>query len=95
MPCDFTVRQLQIIINNLAVVPTGKTADKNIAKSIAEAMERNVLIPTESLDINVGNGNVILSGSVPGRQAKRAAFFTAAYTRGVTSVENRIEVSWE
>ncbi|WP_138429336.1 BON domain-containing protein [Fodinibius saliphilus] len=80
------------VTNNLGVVPTGDYMDESIAKDIVSALERNVNIFADDVNIRVENGNVTLEGTVETSKAKNAAFDSALYTPGVVSVDNKIMV---
>lgn len=80
------------VSNNLAVVPTDNYRDEGIAEEIVKALERNVHITADDIDVKVANGNVTLEGFVKTISAKKAAYESALYTPGVTGVENRIVI---
>ncbi len=78
--------------NQLAVVYTEKVTDERIAEDIVNALERNVSLDEEDIDVRVTNGKVTLSGKVQNltqfNEAEDAAFFTT----GVTNVENNLTI---
>lgn len=80
------------ITNELAVVPTEKFEDKTIAQDIEAAMERNANINTDLIDVEVENGKVTLTGSVPSLKALRSAQRIAEHTPGVLMVDNEIAI---
>lgn len=80
------------VSNNLAVVPTDDFKDEIIAEEIVNALERNVQVTADDIEVTVMNGSVTLSGSVKTFSARNAAFESALYTPGVTGVDNRIVV---
>lgn len=80
------------IHNRLAVVPTETYHDEAIAKDVIAALERNVNVDARSIDIEVENGTVTLSGTVPDWTSLREAENTALYTGGVTAVNNNLAV---
>ena len=80
------------VSNNLGVVPTDDYVDQNIAEDIVNALERNVHVNAEDIDVKVEDGEVTLDGTVKTYTAKNAAFDSALYTPGVISVNNRIIV---
>lgn len=71
------------VTNELAVVPTQTFADRRIADDIVGALERNVYVSAEDVDVKVSNGVVTLRGTVPDRRAHRAARNAARRTPGV------------
>lgn len=80
------------VSNNLGVVPTESYLDKNIAEDIISALERNVHVNADDIDVKVEDGKVTLDGTVKTYTAKNAAFDSALYTPGVITVNNRIIV---
>ncbi|MDX1641494.1 MAG: BON domain-containing protein [Balneolaceae bacterium] len=80
------------VSNNLAVVPTDDYEDEIIAEEIVNALERNVHVTAEDVEVTVKNGSVTLAGFVKTFSAKNAAYESAIYTPGVISVDNRIVV---
>lgn len=81
------------VSNNLGVVPTENYIDENIAEDIVNALERNVHVNADDIDVKVEDGEVTLDGTVRTMTAKNAAFDAALYTPGVISINNRIIVS--
>jgi osmotically-inducible protein OsmY len=79
--------------NELAIVDSGEWTDEVIAKNIEEALRRNLNVNVDDVDVRVDNARVLLSGEVPNWTARQAAEISARYTRGVTSVENLINIS--
>ena len=80
------------VSNNLGVVPTESYLDENIAEDIISALERNVHVNADDIDVKVEDGKVTLDGTVKTYTAKNAAFDSALYTPGVITVNNRIIV---
>jgi osmotically-inducible protein OsmY len=76
------------IINKIAVIPTGDIIDENIAKDIIAAIERNVSLDVEDVNVKVEDGLVTLTGTVPSSIAHRAANEAAIYTYGVVGVDD-------
>jgi len=82
-----------LVTNKLAVVPTRKSADKAIAEDIVAALDRNINVDVEWVDVKVGDGTVTLSGNVPDYRAYRTAYNVTAYTAGVVDIVNDLEIS--
>lgn len=80
------------VIDQLGVVPTNDIADEVIAEEIAAALGRNTDIDEDKINIEVENGNVILSGSVPDWNAYRSAYETVLHTPGVTKLVNKLSI---
>ena len=81
------------IENRLAVVPTRKISDEEIASDIMGSLKRNVLVDAERLDITVSNGIVTLSGSVPNWASRRAVRRAAYRTPGVVDVRDNLIIA--
>ncbi|MFW5783578.1 MAG: BON domain-containing protein [Spirochaetota bacterium] len=81
------------VMNELTVVPTESVSDELIADDIRAAINRRVDVDIEDIDIEVANGVVTLSGTVPTWASRVAAMETARYTLGVTSVIDNLLVT--
>lgn len=79
--------------NHLAVVPSESYVDKDIAKDIEGALERNLYVNAEEVTVRVENGKVTLTGSVSSYYARGRAYDAAAFTPGVLEVDNHIIVT--
>ncbi len=80
------------VTNNLGVVPTESFIDENIAEDIVNALERNLHVVSDDINVTVEDGEVTLDGAVNSYTAKNAAYNSALYTPGVTMVHDRIIV---
>ncbi len=78
------------ITNELGVVPSRKFEDKTIAEDIQSAMERNISIDMDTIDIKDDKGKVTLTGTVPSLHALRAAQRISENTKGVLMVDNEL-----
>lgn len=78
--------------NKLGVVPSDEISDKLISDEIIGKLDTNVLIDPDSLNIEVENGHVRLSGTVADHAARVAAYDAALATAGVRSVANDIDI---
>ena len=65
-------------------------SDGRIREDVSDRLSDDPYIDASDIDIVVTEGNVILSGRVQSRQAKRRAADLAESVRGVTNVENRL-----
>ncbi len=81
--------------NLLTVVPTHDLLDEIIAENIENALDRNVDIDMDTVDVKVVGGEVRLSGTVTGWAAYRTAQNIAQFTPGVTDVRNDLSISPE
>lgn len=80
------------VSNELAVVPSKQYEDRRIAEEIVSALERNVYVDADQVDVKVNDGVVTLTGSVPDARAYRAARGAARFTRGVVDIVNQLTV---
>jgi hyperosmotically inducible protein len=78
--------------NKLAVVPTERISDQRIAEDVVNALDRDIRVMTEDTNVEVENGIVTLSGTVPSWTAKSAAYNAALYTYGVIDVVDNTTV---
>lgn len=78
--------------NHLAVVPSDEFVDKEIAKDIEDALDRNIYVDAESITVKVENGKATLTGTVPTYYSRNKAYSSAAFTPGVTEVENEVVI---
>ena len=81
------------VINKLVVSLTSKISDEIIGKEIMSLLRRNSSTNINTINIEVTNNKVILSGSVPDRTAFDVAEDIARYVQGVADVENRLSIS--
>ncbi len=80
------------VSNELAVVPSKDVEDMAIAQDIHDAFIRNASVEPDLVDIQVEDGKVILSGSVPSLPVFRGAERIARKTLGVRKVDNRLVI---
>jgi osmotically-inducible protein OsmY len=88
----FSMRGVAGVTNKITVVPKQTIADESIAESIVNALDRNVNVNVDDINVAVENGTVALNGTVPTWSAKRAAYDTARYTLGVKEVKDQVAV---
>jgi osmotically-inducible protein OsmY len=69
-----------------------KRSDSRIEEDINDYLTDNDYLDASDIFVEVSNGEVILSGTVDSRYAKRLAEDIAEDVSGVTNVENRIRV---
>ncbi len=86
------VRGICDIRNILTVVPTHTISDKAIAEEVAGAIERNRNVDLEDVDVEVEDGVVTLTGSVPNWAARMAAVNAAEFTQGVIDVIDNLSI---
>lgn len=76
--------------NRLTVVPTTHYVDELIARDIVAALDRSADINVNTVDVQVSDGRVILSGNVSNYNTLKAAENCARYTDGVIEVINNL-----
>jgi osmotically-inducible protein OsmY len=73
--------------------PKGYTrSDDRIKEDVSDRFEDHYYLDASDIDLEVNDGNVVLSGSVNSRYAKRLAEDLAEQCSGVKNVENRLRV---
>lgn len=80
------------VTNELVVVPTRKYEDRRIAEAIEAALERNVYVDAEMVDVKVTDGVVTIAGSMPDWKAYKVAYDAAKHTPGVIDVINNLTI---
>jgi len=80
------------IENRLAVVPSDDVLDSAIADDLKAAIERNIYVNIDDVDIKVENSVVTLMGTVPDWISVQAAYNTALHTAGVADVINKLQI---
>jgi osmotically-inducible protein OsmY len=86
------VRGVTEVVNELAIVSTGRWLDRDIAIDIEDAMDRNPTIEGEDITVKVEDGKVILTGVVPSWYVRSQTENIANYTAGVVEVDNNLQV---
>jgi osmotically-inducible protein OsmY len=81
------------IKNHLAITPEKDIIDKDIANDIVRSLEARSAVYADDVNVRVRSGRVTLNGTVPSWPARQSAHDAAAFTPGVTGVDNRLLVS--
>jgi osmotically-inducible protein OsmY len=77
--------------NELTVAPTAPaTADEDVRREILTTLERNTSVDISRVNVEVNNGIVTLTGTIPDYAAFRAVQDAARYTSGVLEVNNNL-----
>lgn len=79
--------------NKLAVTPTEKIGDELIADDVVAALDRDANVNAPDVEVEVKDGVVTLSGSVPSWSASWAAEQDASRTAGVVDVKNELQLT--
>ncbi len=88
----FDVANISRIENHLTIVPTQDIVDEAIADDVIAAIQRSRFVDADLVDVSVTGGRATLTGTVPTRSARRAAYDAAAYTPGAKEVRNDLIV---
>lgn len=80
------------VTNELAVVPTEDILDEAIGEELIGALDRNIYVDVDAINVKVEKGRVTLSGTLDNTLAYRAAVDTARHTPGVKDVVNNLSL---
>lgn len=80
------------VTNKVAIIPTENVDDDSIAQAIIAALTRSADVDIDAIDVQVENGIVLLSGTVPNWSSRRAAREAASYTPGVIEIRDELMV---
>ncbi|HEU0291183.1 MAG TPA: BON domain-containing protein [Anaerolineales bacterium] len=80
------------VTNKIAVVPTQTIVDEKLAENIVNALDRNISVDVDDINVTVDKGTVTLTGSVPTWSSKQAAYNAARYAHGVKHVNDLVAV---
>jgi osmotically-inducible protein OsmY len=89
------VRGVRKVEDKLTIVPTHDVLDETIADDVEAAIDRNILVNAEDVNVRVQDGVVTLTGTVPTWAAHQAALDAARFTSGVTGVRSELTVQAE
>ena len=78
--------------NQIQIKPKEEVIDEIISRDIHAALDRNYQVDSESIEVKVENGLVVLTGEVPDFNAARAAEISAQHTNGVNEVRNQVVI---
>lgn len=79
-------------VENAGAAISDKVADASITASVNAALARDPSLSALRIDVDTANGAVSLKGTAPTAEARERATQLAAAVKGVTSVDNRLEV---
>ncbi|MDG5816002.1 BON domain-containing protein [Chitinispirillales bacterium ANBcel5] len=82
-----------LVDDRLGVTPKHDLNDEIIAEDIIDALDRNIDIDIDMIDVMVEEGRVRLSGKVPDWAAYKAANTIVQYTAGVTDLQNDLVIA--
>jgi osmotically-inducible protein OsmY len=81
------------VANKLVVVPTRNITDQMIAEAIENALDRNMLVDVESIDVQVEDAVVNLYGTVATWAVDQTVYNTALFTNGVADVYDNLIIA--
>lgn len=73
-------------------VDTAKRTDEDIKRDIVESLYWDTRVDAADIAVTVNDGHVTLAGSVPTFRARRAAREDTEIIRGVTGIDNHVEI---
>jgi osmotically-inducible protein OsmY len=89
-----SIRGVIGVTNKLAVVPSERITDERIAEDVVDAIDRNLQVMVDDIDVVVEDGEVTLTGTVSDWAAKSSAYNAARFTLGVIDVHDNIFVDY-
>jgi osmotically-inducible protein OsmY len=81
------------LVNTLTVAPTESIVDQAIGENIVATLKHTGSINVRSLDIEVKDGIVTLSGTIPNAATRRAILNAAKNASGVIDVVDQLKIS--
>ncbi|MGI9254562.1 MAG: BON domain-containing protein [Thermomicrobiales bacterium] len=87
------VAGVRAVANDLTVRKPLTFNDTDIAREVANALEANIAIPANAIDVTVQNGRVTLKGTVERDFQRAVAANTVRYLRGVRDLVNLVAVT--
>jgi hyperosmotically inducible periplasmic protein len=79
-------------VENAGAAVSDKVGDASITASVNAALAGDPQLSALRIDVDTANGAVSLKGTAPNAEARERATQLAAAVKGVTSVDNRLEV---
>lgn len=88
------VRGVHAVVNDIDILlpMTHERSDPGIAEAVVHALEWNVLVPHDAINVRVADGWVRLSGTVDWNYQRAAAADAVKFLTGVKGITNRITV---
>jgi len=79
--------------NKLAVVPAKTVADEVLAEDVVKALDRDMMVNPDDITVEVNDGYVTLTGTVPTWACRQAAEEDASLTAGTVGVINNLRIN--
>ncbi|MBD3229051.1 MAG: BON domain-containing protein [Candidatus Lokiarchaeota archaeon] len=80
--------------NKLIITPEEKVSDETIAENIVNALDRNLYVNIDSIDVKVENGIVTLLGNVKNWTEYNSALNIAERTFGVIDIKDKLAIKY-
>jgi len=80
------------IASRLTVASDNNIVDSQIAEKIIAAIDRSGTVSIDTIDVEVTNGIVTITGDVPDYASYEAINKAAVYTDGVVNVNNQVTI---
>jgi len=87
-----TVRGVRAVVNRIDVEPVALRSDTDVARDVEDALLTDSATESYEVRVAVNDGIVTLTGTVDSWREKRLAGTVARGVRGVTGLENEIDV---
>lgn len=81
----------ELVENRLRVVPPEKENDGELTDAVRIVLEKDPMVQSEQISINVQHGEVTLNGYVASEEERRLAILDAWYVPGVREVVDHIQ----
>jgi osmotically-inducible protein OsmY len=88
------VKGVTSVVNRIGVTPVTKRPAKEIRADVKNALLLDPATESYNVDVAVAGGMATLTGTVQSWQERRLAEKVAAGVRGVTAIQNRLEVHY-
>jgi osmotically-inducible protein OsmY len=86
------IRGVKEVINRIQVWP--RTSMTDVRREIVRTLHRDADVNARGITVEIDGSKVTLTGTVQSWHERESAERAAAHARGITRVENKIEVVW-
>jgi osmotically-inducible protein OsmY len=88
-----TVKGVRAVVNTITISPSISRSDKDIEADVEQALLADRATDSYEVNVDVNNHTVTLTGTVDSWQERDLSATVAKGVRGVTAVENKIQVN--